>query len=108
MAISPVGGMIYANQNMQVQATKQADFQSRLEAQNLAATIASNEDKKEIEEIRPTEESHMLDPDRESEKNKHDEEAGATEEQQLAREEEEERKRARDDDEEHHILDITI
>lgn len=108
MAISPVGGMIYANQNMQVQATKQADFQSRLEAQSLAATVASNEDKKEIEEIRPTEESYKLDPDRESEKEKHDEEEGATEEQQLAKEEQNEKKRRVDDDEEEHMLDITI
>lgn len=107
MAISPVGGMIYANQNMQVQATKQADFQSRLEAQNLAATIASNEDQKEIEEIRPTEESYMVDPEKEHEKEKNDEEAGATEEQVLAKEEDNDEKREEDGEEEH-ILDIKI
>ncbi len=106
MAITPVGGMVYANQNMQAPATKQADFQQRLEAQTSAAMVASNEEKKEIEEVRPTEETYELDPDREHEKEKSDEEAGAEEEQMYSKNHK--REHEEDEEGEHHLLDIKI
>ncbi len=106
MAISPVGGMLYANQNMQTPATKQAQFQQRLDAQATIAMTTSNEEQKNIQEVRPTEESYKTDPDKEHEKQKHDEEAGAEEEQMYSK------MHAVDDDdffdEEEHILDLKI
>lgn len=108
MAISPVGGMIYANQNMQAPATQQAEFQQRLDAQNTAAMVASNEEKKEVEEIRPTEETYEMDPEREHEKEKNDEEAGAEEEQVLLEQDNDEDMDFIDPDSQDHLLDIKI
>ena len=78
MAIGPVGNAIYVNQQMATVASEKNALQNRFELQNVAANAATNEKEKEIEEVRPTEENHMVDPDREHTK----EEA----EQQMKRE----------------------
>ncbi len=107
MAISPVGGMLYANQNMQTPATKQAEFQQRLDAQTTVAMSESNEEQKQVKEVRPTEETYKIDPEKEHEQQKHDEEAGAEEEQMYSRQhavnEDDE-----DFDENRHLLDLKI
>ncbi len=108
MAISPIGGVVYANQNMQVPATQQAEFQQRIDAQATAAMAASNEEKKEIEEIRPTEETLELDPEKDHEKSKQDqqkedEKSGG----EIALEEELSDTSVPQQDEDH-LLDITI
>lgn len=79
MPITPLEGITYVNQNMQVAASKQLDFANRVELQNYAALIAANEKEREIEETRETEESAMLDPDREHNRERSDEEAGEKE-----------------------------
>jgi len=81
MAITPLGGVIYANQNMQIPASKQIDFQNKLDLQNVMAAEVLNEKEKEIEEVRPTEESYKIDPENEHEKEKNDEESGEKEEE---------------------------
>ncbi|DAB34065.1 MAG TPA: hypothetical protein CFH82_07155 [Sulfurospirillum sp. UBA12182] len=81
MAIGPIGAHIYVNQNMQVQASKQTDFQNRLEMQNLQAAAVANEKNKEVTEVRPTEETYKIDPENEHEKQKREEESGAKEEE---------------------------
>ncbi len=81
MAIGPIGAHIYVNQNMQVQASKQNEFQNRLDMQNAAASQSANDKGKEIREIRPTEETYKIDPEKEHEKEKSEEESGAKEEQ---------------------------
>lgn len=73
MAITPLGNAIFINQNTQVAAAKQGDFQARLDAQNLIAGELASEEKEEIAEIRPTEESYKIDPENEHEKKKHQE-----------------------------------
>lgn len=107
MAITPIGGMIYANQNVHVATAKQMDFQSRLDAQNAAAASSANEKKKEVEEVRPAEETYKIDPEKEHQREKSDEEAGASESQVFRK------KRDHDEDEDDkpasdHLLDITI
>lgn len=72
MPVSAIGSTIYVNQNMGVAASSQNDFQARLDAQNLAMIEATNKDKKEIEEIRPTEEVYKIDPEREHQKKQED------------------------------------
>lgn len=94
MAITPVGGMVYANQNMQAAATKQTDFQARLDAQNVAASESANDKNKEVREVRPTEETYKIDPEKEHQKEKSDEETGAREEQVFAKK----RERSEEDD----------
>ncbi|NLC28169.1 MAG: hypothetical protein GX780_05290 [Campylobacteraceae bacterium] len=105
MAIGPVGGMIFANQNMHLQAMKQLDFQARLDAQNSAAATATNEKSKEIEAVRPTEETHKIDPEKEHEQGKKDREAGADESQIFRKKEEKEKEEKPTTT---HLLDITI
>lgn len=68
MAISPISNAIYVNQNTPVAATVQSDFQSKLDMQMAMNAAASAEKKKEVEEIRPTEESYKIDPENEHEK----------------------------------------
>lgn len=65
MAIGPVGNAIYVNQQMATVASEKNAIQNRFELQNVAANAATNEKQKEVEEVRPTEENHMVDPDRE-------------------------------------------
>ncbi len=79
MSISPISGIIYANQNMQIPASKQIDFQNKLDLQNVMAAEVLNEKEKEIEEVRPTEESYKIDPQNEHEKEKQDEQSGEKE-----------------------------
>lgn len=63
--IGPIGGAIYVNQQMASVASEKTAVLNRFELQALAAATASQEAKKEIEEVRPTEENHGVDPDRE-------------------------------------------
>ena len=65
MAVGPVGNTIYVNQQMATVASEKNAIQNRFELQNMAANAATNEKQKEVEEVRPTEENHMVDPDRE-------------------------------------------
>ncbi len=81
MSISPVGGVIYANQNMQIPASKQIDFQNRLDLQNSVAAQILNEKEEEIAEVRPTEETYRIDPEKEHEREKNDESTGEKEEE---------------------------
>jgi len=43
MPITPLEGIVYANQNMQVPAAKQTDYQNRVEFQNVIAAARINE-----------------------------------------------------------------
>lgn len=68
MAISPIGNMLHVNQNMGVAASSQNDFQARLDAQNLAMSEAAAKEKREVEEIRATDEAYKIDPENEHNK----------------------------------------
>lgn len=65
MPITPIGGAIYANQNMQVQATKQADFLQKLDTAASMAMQNMNEKNEDIKQIRPTEQALELNADNE-------------------------------------------
>ncbi|MDD2780397.1 hypothetical protein [Sulfuricurvum sp.] len=65
MAIGPIGNTIYVNQQMATVASEKTALLNRFELQALAAATASQEAKKEIEEVRPMEKNHGVDPDRE-------------------------------------------
>jgi len=64
-AIGPVGSAIYTNQQMASVASEKNALQNRFELQNMAAADASNAKAKEVEDVRPTEENHAVDEDRE-------------------------------------------
>jgi hypothetical protein len=76
MAIGPIGSKIFTNQNTTAAATKQINFQNRLEMQNLMASAFANEKSKVVQEIRPTEESHKIDPERDHHDQRREEEEG--------------------------------
>lgn len=106
MGISPLGGVIYANQNMQVPAAKQIDFQSKLDLQNVMAAELLNEKEKEVEEVRPTEESYKIDPENEHEREKKDEESGEKENEEKLMNKVE--KKIKDKKQSTHLLDIKV
>lgn len=86
MAIGPIGNTIYVNQQMATVASEKTALLNRFELQALAAANATQETRKEIEEVRPTEENHGVDPDRE-----HTKEQAEQEEQRSEKHEEEEK-----------------
>ena len=81
MAITQLDGITFANQNMQVAASRQIDLQGRIDFQNIAAAAAANAALKEVGETRPTEEGKGIDPDREHNKEQAEEQAGAKQEE---------------------------
>lgn len=68
MAVTPLGNVIQINQNMHIAAHKVSNAMSRIDIQDLAAREIAKDEKKEIEEVRPTEESHKVNEDSEREK----------------------------------------
>jgi hypothetical protein len=105
MAITQLHGILFANQNMQIAASKQIDLQGRIDFQNIAAAAAANEKSREIEETRPAEEGKGIDPDREHNKERADEEAGEKKEETKIKFEE---KKPESDSSTTHLLDIKV
>jgi hypothetical protein len=84
MAIGPVGNTIYVNQQMASVASEKNAILNRFELQALAAASAAQDKNKLIEEVRPPEENHGVDPDRE-----HTKEQAQQDERRSAKNEEE-------------------
>ena len=74
MAISPIGGVIYSNQQMAGVAAEVGAHNNRFELQALAAANATSIQKKEVQEVRPAEENQNIDPDREHQREQADQE----------------------------------
>ena len=74
MAIGPIGNAIFVNQQTASVASVQGNQNTRFDLQNIAAQAAANEKEKEVIEVRPAEESHKVDPDREHERDEADQE----------------------------------
>ncbi len=106
MAISQIGGIVYTNQNMQVAATKQLDFQNRVDLQNYAAVEAANDKQKQIDETRPTEDSKGINAEREHQREQKDKESGEKEEEIKIKFEEEKEKEEESKITSNRILDI--
>lgn len=78
MALGPVGNAIYVNQQMATVASEKSALLNRLDLQAAAAHAVMQEDKKEIEEVRPAEENQAVDPDREHTKQEAEDEQKRT------------------------------
>jgi len=74
MAVGPIGGAILVNQMTPAATSVQNAHNNRVDFQNMAAQLAVQEKEKEVEEVRPTEENHAVDPDREHQKEEADQE----------------------------------
>lgn len=81
MPVGPVGNIIYANQVMHLQAVKQTDYQNSIQMQGVIAASMTKEKENEVEDVRPAEEAHKIDPEKEHQRETDDEESGAMEEQ---------------------------
>lgn len=73
-SIGPVGNAIFVNQMTPAATSMPNAHNNRIEFQNMVAQAAVQEQKKEIEELRPAEENHAVDPDREHTKEEADQE----------------------------------
>lgn len=85
--IGPIGGAIYVNQQMASVASDKNAVLNRFELQTLAAASAAQEEKKEIEEVRPAEENQGVDPDREHTKEQAEQEERRSSHQEESNEE---------------------
>ena len=65
MAIGPIGNAIFTNQMTASVASVQNAHSSRVDFQNMVAQAAAQEKDEKVIEVRPTEENHEVDPDRE-------------------------------------------
>jgi len=111
MAISgPIGNAIYVNQQTATVASEKNSLQNRVELQNMAAANASNAKAREIEELRPTEEIHKVDPDREHHNQRAQEEVPQKKEAQESSDEEndESSSDSQESARSSHRLDITV
>ncbi|MCW8837499.1 MAG: hypothetical protein OQK11_02235 [Thiovulaceae bacterium] len=88
MAIGPIGNAIFVNQQTAAASNVQNAHNNRIEFQNMVAQAAANEKEKEVIEVRPTEENHEVDPDREHQRQEADEETKRSEHQQKDEDEE--------------------
>ncbi len=88
MALGPIGNAIYVNQQTASVASAQGNQNNRFDLQNIAAQAATNEKDEKVLEVRPTEENHEVDPDREHQKNEADQETARSEKIDVVDEEE--------------------
>lgn len=90
MPVGPIGNVIYANQVMHLQASKQNDLQNSIQMQSAIASAMTQEKEEEVADVRPAEETYKIDPEKEHQKEKEDEESGAKQEQMRQVEHEQE------------------
>ena len=113
MAVTPLGNSNFINQNAPVVSQVHANQQARFDMQALMASELATQQNEEIKEVRPMEESYKIDPEKEHERQKNEQEAGEIEpEEQNAKSESEISldDGGIDDDvaDEPHVLDIKI
>lgn len=113
MAVTPLGNSNFINQNAPVVSQVHANQQARFDMQALMASELATQQNEEIKEVRPMEESYKIDPEKEHERQKNEQEAREFEhEEQNAKGDEELNldDGGIDDDvaDEPHVLDIKI
>jgi len=108
MTISPLGSVIYTNQNTTAAASKQTSIQNRAQMQNLIAGAIANEKEAVVKELRPTEETYKIDPEKDHEKQKNEEESGVKEEESAKDTQHKHLKESEDDNTPTSRLDITV
>jgi len=65
MAVSPIGNVVLVNQMTPAVSNTQNAHNNRVDFQNMAAQAQINEKDEKVLKIRPAEENHETDPDRE-------------------------------------------
>jgi len=109
MSVGAIGSAILVNQMTPTVTPLQGNQNTRFDLQNVAAQAAVQEKEKEVEEVRPTEESHAVDPDREHNKQETEEEMSEEMEKSAKKDEESDKEiEEEDSDKYHHLLDIKV
>ncbi len=103
-SVGPIGSTIHVNQQMATVAADKNAQLNRFDLQNVAAAELANAKNKEVLEVRPTEETHEVDPDREHTKKEAEQETPENEEPQS----EEEKQALNTGNSSRHILDIKV
>ncbi|MDA3909590.1 MAG: hypothetical protein PF437_10945 [Sulfurimonas sp.] len=91
MAIGAIGNAIFVNQMTANASSIQNAHNNRVDFQNMVAQAAANEKEEKVLKVRPAEENHEVDPDREHEKNEADQETARSKHEESTDEEEEEK-----------------
>ena len=102
MAIGSIGNTIFTNQMTPAVSNIQNAHTNRIEFQNMIAQASANEKDEKVLKVRPAEENHEINPDREHAKNEADQENTRSEK----REEEEEEKEEEEQNKSEFSLDI--
>ena len=89
MAIGPVANAVFANQQTASVASVQGNQNNRFDLQNVAAQAEVNKQDEKVLEVRPAEENHEVDEDREHQRDEADRETARNEESQEDEESEE-------------------
>ncbi len=79
MAVGPIGNAIFVNQMTANAAAVQNAHSNRIDFQNMIAQATANEKDEKVLEVRPTEENHEVDEDREHQKNEAERETARSE-----------------------------
>lgn len=110
MSVGAIGNAILVNQMTPAVTPLQGNQNTRFDLQNLAAQAAVQEKEKEVEEVRPTEENHAVDPDREHNRQEADEEMSEQMKKSAKKDEDTDKEIDKKDtiDEYHHLLDIKV
>lgn len=66
MAVSPLGNIVYVNQNMNFTAAKITNQLNRYELQNFMTAEMLKSKEVEVTKVRPAEEGHGINPDRDT------------------------------------------
>jgi hypothetical protein len=90
MAIGPIGNAIFVNQMTPAAANVQNAHTNRVDFQNMVAQATVNERDEKVLAVRPAEESHEVDPDREHQRDEADRETQRSEKREEKEEEKEE------------------
>ncbi|WP_324171895.1 hypothetical protein [Sulfurimonas sp.] len=90
MSIGAIGSAIFTNQMTANVSSVQNAHNSRVDFQNMVAQAAVNEKDEKVLKVRPAEENHEVDPDREHEKNEADQETARADHDESEDEEKEE------------------
>jgi len=90
MAIGPVGNAIFVNQQTASVASVANAHNNRVDFQNMVAQAAVQEKDEKVLEVRPAEENHAIDPDREHQKNEAEQETERNEHEDDQKEKEKE------------------
>ena len=90
MAVGPIGNAIFVNQMTPAATNIQNAHNNRVDFQNMVAQTSVNEKDEKVLEVRPTEENHEVDPDRDHQRDEADRETARSKKREKQEEEEQE------------------